>query len=126
MDKEQALHQFWSQFKVDGKSIPAYDQSTVPDDAPFPRITYEVITDNFGVQNVLTASIWDRSKSWQGVTDILHEVEEQLGRGGQTLHCKGGMVWIYRGMPFAQRMPDTDDSIRRIVINIEGEFITEV
>lgn len=120
IDKEQALHQFWSQF-----GIPAYDVGTVPDDAPFPRITYEVITGNLGEQNILNASIWDRSRSWQSVTEILHDLESSLGMGGQTLHCRGGMVWIYRGMPFAQRMTDPDDSIRRILINIEVEFITE-
>ena len=125
MDKEQTLHQFWSQFKLDKVSVPAYDSSTVPEDATYPRITYEVITDNIGVQNVLTASIWDRSRSWQSVTEILHDIEDTIGYGGQTLHCKGGMVWISRGVPFAQRMADTDDSIRRIVVNIEVEFITE-
>lgn len=121
MDKEQTLQAFWSQF-----GVPAYDQNTVPEDAPYPRITYEVITDNFNVANVLTASIWDRSTSWKSVTDIQHQIESRLGYGGQTLHCSGGMVWINRGAPFAQRMSDTDDSIRRIVINTEVEFITEV
>lgn len=121
MTKEQALQEFWSQF-----GTPAYDQATVPEDATYPRITYEVITDNFNVQNVLTASIWDRSTSWVGCSNVLHEIESKLGRGGQTLHCDGGAVWIYRGMPFAQRMTDTDDSIRRIVINVEVEFLTEV
>ena len=120
MDKEQAIHYFWNQFTN------AYDQGTVPEDAPYPRITYEVITDEFDVQNVLTASIWDKSSSWAGCTNILHQIESRLGRGGQTLHCDGGAVWIYRGMPFAQRMTDTDDSIRRIVVNIEVEYLTEV
>lgn len=120
MDKEQAIHSFWSQFAT------AYDENTVPEDAVYPRITYEVITDNFGVQNVLTASIWDRSTSWKSVTDILHRIESQLTYGGQTVHCDGGMVWVQRGVPFAQRMNDPDDSLRRIVLNIETEFITEV
>lgn len=120
MDKEQALHNFWSQFGT------AYEQSTVPDDATLPRITYEVITDNFGAQNVLSASIWDRSTSWKSVTDILHTIESTLGYGGQTIHYDEGMMWVKRGVPFAQRMTDTDDSIRRIVVNIEVEYISEV
>ena len=121
MDKEQTLQAFWSQF-----GVPAYDQGTVPDDAPLPRITYEVITDNIGSSNILSASIWDRSQSWKSVTDILHQIEDKVGRGGQTLHCNGGIVWVNRGVPFAQRMTDTDDTIRRILISIEVEFITEV
>ena len=120
MDKEQALHSFWSQFGT------AYDQNTVPDDAALPYITYEVITDGFGAQNILTASIWDRSTSWKGVTDILHNIERTLGLGGQTIPYEGGMLWVKKAAPFAQRMGDTDDSIRRIVINIEVEFLSEV
>lgn len=121
MDKESTLNYFWNQF-----GCKAYDSNTVPDDAPYPRITYEVITDNIGVQNVLTASIWDRSTSWKKVTDIQHAIEARIGLGGQSLHCSGGLVWICRGVPFAQRMSDPDDQIRHIVVNIEVEFITEV
>jgi len=129
MDKEQALHHFWSQF-----GVPAFDQNTVPDEkdfedmglSPYPRITYEVGVDNIEAQRILNASIWDRSSSWSGVTQICHRVEATLGLGGQTIPYEGGMLWVKRGMPFAQRMGDTDDSIRRIALNIEVEFISEV
>ena len=122
MDKEQALHNFFSGF-----SVPAYDENTVPDDAALPYITYQVMTDNFNVQNVLTASIWDRSSSWKSVTDILHSIENSLGYGGKMMGYTGGAVWLKRAQPFAQRMGDPEDeSIRRIVINIEVEFLSEV
>lgn len=121
MDKEQALHSFFSQF-----GVTAYDANTVPEDAALPYITYEVITDNFGAQNVIAASIWDRSTSWEGVINILHKVENTLGYGGQTINYTNGLLWVKRGMPFAQRMNDTDDSIRRIVINLEIEYLSEV
>lgn len=121
MDKEQALHSFWSRF-----GVPAYDMNTVPEDAPLPRITYEVIVDGFGVQNITTASIWDRSTSWKSVTDILHLIENELGLGGTSIPYTNGLLWVKRGMPFAQRMNDTDDSIRRIVVNTELEYLSEV
>lgn len=121
MDKEQALHTFWAQF-----GVPAYDRNTVPDNAPLPRITYEVITDNFGTQNVLTASIYDRSNSWKSVTDIQHLLEDKLGYGGQTIGYDNGLLWVKRGVPFAQRSNDPDDSIRVIRINIEVEYESEV
>lgn len=121
MDKEQALQSFFQSF-----GIPAYDENTVPDDAPLPRVTYQSITDNFNVQNVLGASIWDRNKSWKSVTDILHQIENELGYGGTTIRYNNGLLWLYRGVPFAQRMGDEDDSIRRIVLNIEVEYMSEV
>lgn len=119
MNKEQAIHSFWSQFGT------AYDQNTTPEDATFPRITYEVITDSFGGQPLVSASIWDRSTSWKGVTDIAHAIEETLGMGGQTIKYDGGLLWVKRGSPFAQRMSDPDDSIRRIYLNTEMEFLSE-
>lgn len=121
MNKEQALHYFWSQFDV-----PAYDQSTVPEDAAYPRITYECATDNIGAQLILTGSLWDRSTSWKSVTELQHTIEATLGLGGQTIGYDNGLLWVKRGEPFAQRMNDTDDSIRRIVLNIEVEYLSEV
>jgi hypothetical protein len=121
MDKEQALHSFFSMFNV-----PAYDVSIVPDDAPLPRITYEVATDNFDHKTAETFSIWDRSTSWKSVTDILHEIERAIGYGGVTIPYTQGLLWITRGVPFANRLVDEDDTIRRIVVNLELEFISEV
>lgn len=118
MQKEMALHTFWSSF-----GVPAYDESTVPEDAEIPRITYSVQTDSFNRPVSLTASIWDRSKSWQRVTGIKDLIGVAVGYGGTTVNYEGGMVWIKPRTPFAQRMSDPDDSIRRIVLNLEAEFI---
>lgn len=122
MDKEQALQTFYSGF-----GVPAYEENTVPDDAVLPYITYQVMTDGFNVQNVLTASIWDRSNSWKSVTDILHRIEGAVAKGGKTVPYDTGVLWVKPAQPFAQNMdvPD-DDSIRRKVINIEVEYNSEV
>lgn len=121
MDKEQALHQFWSQFGVE-----AFDRFTTPEEAAYPRITYECATDNIGAQLILTGSLWDRSTSWKTVTDLLHTIEAKLGLGGQTINFEGGLLWVKKATPFSQRVGDEDDSIRRIIVNIEVEFISEV
>lgn len=122
MDKTQALHSFFSSF-----GVKAYDNSTVPDKAELPRITYEVVVDGFGAQNIITASIWDRSTSWKSVTDILSRIEAELGDGaGSMVPYENGALWIKKASPFAQRMSDTDDSIRRYVLNFELEYLTEV
>lgn len=117
MDKTQALHSFWAGFGN------AYDQNTVPEDAPFPRITYEVATDSFGRDLMLSASIWDRNTSWSTVEALKEAISNEIGHGGVNIPYDDGMIWIRRGSPFAQRMGDTDDSIRRIVLNIEVEYI---
>jgi hypothetical protein len=120
MDKAQAINYFWNSF-----GLPAYDESTVPPNAAMPRITYSVVTDMLDNVVSMTASIWYRSNSWKEITLKAEEIEQRLGEhGGQVIDLKVGKLWINRGTPFIQRMSDTDDSIRRIYINIQAEFLT--
>lgn len=118
MNKIQALTSFWNSF-----GLTAYDENTVPDDAQLPYITFSVGEDDFNYPVSLTASIWYRSKRWDEITHKLDEISERIGRGGVTIPHDNGMIWITKGSPFAQRMQDEDDSIRRIFINVEVEFI---
>lgn len=122
MNNVQALHQFWSGF-----GWTAYDASTVPSkdfEPAMPRITYEVLTSEFDYPVQLTASLWDRSYSWASVSEKADEIYAALGRGGMLLPYDGGAVWITRASPFSQRMSDPDDAIRRIVINVNAEFVS--
>lgn len=118
MDREQALHQFWGGFDV-----PAYDSSTTPDNAPFPRITYDVTVNEFGIPTSLYGSIWDKNTSWGRIIGIAHKIDSRLSEGGCMVAYDGGVLWIKKGNPFQQRMGDPDDTIRRIIINIEVEYL---
>lgn len=118
MNKIQALNNFWNSF-----TIPAYDESSVPDTAKLPYITYSVSEDDFGYPVSSTASIWYRSKRWDEITLKLEEVSNAIGLGGVMIPYESGAMWLRKGSPFAQRVKDEDDSIRRIYMNIEIEFI---
>jgi hypothetical protein len=118
MDKEQAINSFWNSFDV-----PAYDMNTVPDDAPFPRITYEVTVNEFGNPTTVYASIWDKNTGWGRITGIAHKIDSALSEGGHTVSYDGGIIWLKKGTPFQQRMGDPDDTIRRILVNIEIEYL---
>lgn len=118
MDKVQALNSFWSQF-----GWPAYDSSTVPDSAKLPYITYDVSLDDFDHPVSQVVSLWDRSTSWMNVESMRKDIEAIIERGGAIQQYDNGVIWIKKGSPFAQRMSDPDDMIRRIVLNIEMEFI---
>ena len=56
MTKAAAIYQFWNGF-----GLTAYEENTVPHDAVFPYITYQLVTDSFDREIPLTASIWYRS-----------------------------------------------------------------
>ncbi len=123
MTKAAAIYNFWSSF-----GLVAYEENAVPtgDDAPnFPYITYQLVTDSFYNEVLMTASLWYRSTSWAQANAKSEEISEAIGLGGKIIKCDGGRIWLKRGTPFAQRMGDeTDSLIKRIYINITAEFFT--
>lgn len=119
MNKVQALTSFWNGF-----GLKAYDETSVPDTAVLPYITFEVGTSDFDRDVALTGSLWYRDTSWAAITAKEMEIANHIGRGGLIKAYDGGALWIRRGTPWAQRMSDaTDDSVRRVVLNVEIEFI---
>ena len=120
MDKSQAINRFWNSF-----GIKAYDENTVPEDAVYPRITYDVSVSGFDSGIPLSASLWYFSKSWENITKKADEIGSDIGEGGKTIKYDNGMLWIKRREPFYQRMSDPDENIRRILFSVEVEFLSE-
>ena len=119
MKKAQALNSFWNGF-----GWVAYDESTVPDNAKLPYITYAYGEDDFGHPISLTASLWYRGKRWDVISDKFEEISKAISRGGVMVSYDDGAILIHKGSPFAQRVKDEDDSIRRIFMNLEIEFLS--
>lgn len=120
MTKAAATYQFWNRF-----GLTAYEENTVPVDANFPYITYQLVTDSFDRDVAATASLWYRSESWTDINAKTEEISAAIGRGGTFIPCDGGAIWIKRGQPFAQNMGDeSDDLIKRKYLNITAEYIT--
>ena len=120
MTKAAAIYQFWSGF-----GLTAYEENTVPTDATFPYITYQLVTDSFDREIPLTVSIWYRSESWTEINAKTEEISQKISRGGKIISCDGGAIWLKRGQPFAQNMGDeSDDLIKRKDLNITAEFMT--
>lgn len=119
MNNAQALHAFWSSF--DWK---AYDENSVPDDAVLPYITYDVVLDDFGHEVAMSASLWDRSTSWENVSLKNIEIANRIGRGGVLVHYDQGGFWLRKANPWAQRVgEDAEGDIKRILLNISVEYI---
>jgi hypothetical protein len=123
MDKEQALHKFWSSF-----GLTAYDENTVPDDAltinKGKYLTYNVAAASLDEPTPLYANLWYKSSSWAEITAKANEIAGKISLVGSFTDYDGGTLWITRGRPFSQRMPDDDDTIRRIYVNVTAEFIS--
>ena len=120
MTKAAAIYKFWNSF-----GLTAYEENTVPTDAAFPYITYQLVTDSFASKIKLTASLWYRSESWTGINAKTEEISQKISRGGKIIACDGGAIWLKRGQPCAQNMRDeSDDLIKRKYLNITAEFMT--
>ena len=121
MTKAAALHSFYSSF-----GLTAYEENSVPDDAEFPYITYNITTDSFGnYSTAMTFSLWYRSTSWKAINAKCDEISAAIGLGGQLIECDGGKIWIKRGQPFANSTGDADDElIKRKIINVSADYLT--
>lgn len=122
MDKAQALHKFWSGF-----GLTAYDELTVPDDAALPYLTYETKTDNFENVISLSASVWYRSTSWADAEKKVQQIADYIVKQNPcTIRIDSGRIYITKGTPWGTRMVDaTDNGVRRILMSINVEFLTE-
>jgi len=118
---EQAYYDF-----ISGFGWAAYDENTVPEDAELPRITYNFAYAEFETPVSMSISVWDRSTAWTSVTEKAWQINRAIGLGGKILPYDDGYIWVKRDTPFSQRMSDPDDTIRRIYINVEVEYLTSI
>ena len=118
MTKEAALTNFFESF-----ASAAYEETNVPSDAEYPRITYSVSIGEPMVETALYASVWYYSEAWVNCNAKVEEIRRRLGAGGILIPCDNGAIWLKRGSPFALNMPDENDMIRRKYLNIVAQYI---
>lgn len=133
MNKQQAYNAFWRSF-----GVLAFEENTVPDDktiqalidaglakSKYPYITYQVLIDNLDNEVFPTASIYDKSTSWETADLLSNEIMRKI-TDMNTIELDEGRMFITTGTPFAQHMDEQEDSsIRRIVLNLGVEFFTQ-
>lgn len=122
MTKSAAIHAFFNGF------LPAYPSASVPTSGErmpaFPYLTYGLLTDSDFSVLTLTASLWYRTESWLEINAKTEEISTSIGRG-KVLECDDGGLIVRKGSPFAQSMGDeSDDMIKRKIINFEFTFVT--
>lgn len=133
MNKQQAYSAFWSGF-----GVLAFEENSVPTDdvieamiksglasSKYPYITYQVLLDDLDHPVFPTASIYDRSSSWERADVLANTISNRI-HNTDTIKLDNGRMFITKGSPFAQHMlEDGDMNIRRIILNLGIEFFTE-
>lgn len=122
MTKPAALHNFFSSF-----GLTAYTTASVPEDAVFPYLTYELATSAWEEGDVaLTVNLWYHTESEKVPNDKAQEISDRIGRAGCVVPCDGGYIRLLRGTPGCQSLRDeADDAIKRRYINITARYFTE-
>lgn len=119
MTQEAAIYQFLSSF-----GIPAYASSSVPDEAGYPYITYDLVLGEWGRTEVnMPVNVWYRGESEAEPNAKVREISEAIGHGGRQLQCDGGTLWLKKGSPWAQAVTveGEDEKVKRRYVNINIE-----
>ena len=122
MTPEAAIYGF-----LNGFSIPAYASASVPDQAQFPYITYDLVLGEWEQGEVnMPVNVWYRTESEAQPNAKVREIGECIGMGGVLLHCDGGVLWVKKGSPWAQAVTveGEDEKVKRRYVNINIEFLT--
>ena len=120
MTKAAAVHDFFSSF-----GLCAYEESSVPDDAKMPYITYGLVTASGGYECAVNADLWYCGNSWTEINAKTEEISAWLGAGGVMLLCDGGRIRMRRGKPFAVSVNDAkNDGVRHKSLNIFAMYLT--
>ena len=127
MTKEQALHAFWDSF-----GWPAVNEQSDIDEATAKelgmdvrRIEYEVRTGDYDQPVALMASLYHRSTSWTEINDKAKQIREFIG-SGYRIPIDGGYLWIAANNPFSSDATTADIGWRRIILNINANFLTNI
>lgn len=113
-----ALNTFWNGF-----DIPAFEVSTIPDNVEMPYITYEGAIDDFGYEIATNVNLYYRGKSWKAITEKLDSIESKISKGVYVNFSDNKAILIRKANPFAQRVTEDDEEVRRYIINLSYEFI---
>ena len=122
MTPEAAVYTFLSSF-----GIPAYAASSVPDQATFPYLTYDLVLGEWGQPEVnMPVNVWYRTDSEALPNAKVREISKAIGMGGVLLHCDGGALWLKKGSPWAQAVTveGEDEKVKRRYVNINIEYLT--
>ena len=106
----KGLNKFFSQFGT------AYIETSVPERAEFPYITYKCGSEDWNNKALISCSIYSKSSSYMELSEIAEKILDSA-RDGAIINVDGGYLCMYLGEPEFQIVPNTDYNIRQGYIN---------
>lgn len=101
-----------------GFGIPAYSETSVPNDVQLPYITYPIKEPEWRKPTSFYIVLWCRTK---GYADALTKADQILAAIGEgiSLEANGGWVVIRPDNPLVQEMKDDDNDTKALYINLQ-------
>lgn len=106
------LYDYFNEFGVNGFLEKA------PPNTPFPYLTYTLSYSENYADNLIQVRIWDKSSSVVKVVELADDIGDNIGDGRTIKGLEGGTLWLKKGEPFAQFVPEEDITIKSIYLNI--------
>ena len=111
----RAIYDLWSSIAVDGQTFPAYLQGTVPEDATFPFVTFDVAKARALSTMPLSATVWIKKTNGSGQNAFraafLDAAARAIPQRGVRLDFDGGFCILRRSSgDFLTLITDPEDS----------------
>ena len=113
-DTAKALYTFYSSF-----GLPAYTETTVPEDAVLPYITYSLPETEPLESATHYAQVWYYSTSNAEVIAKADQIKAAIGTGILLRCTGGGWVALRPSTPLIQLLVEEDKEVRRAYINLQ-------
>ena len=112
-----ALKSFLSQF-----GVPAYSETSVPDELELPYITYPIREPEWREQATFYSVIWCRTNGYEQALGLADSIMAAIHDGAR-LETENGYVILYPANPFCQEMTgetesQTDEDTKGLYINM--------
>lgn len=117
MTPEAALYQYLSSF-----GIPAYAETSVPDGAPMPYLTYALVVGGlYSGEQSITVNLWYRTDSEAVPNAKVREIAHALPA---TVSADDCLVWIKAGSPFSTASDGGEANIKRRRVLLDVEYLS--
>lgn len=109
----EALKSFFGGF-----GVPAYSETSVPDDIQLPYITYPMKEPEWNQPTTFYIVLWCRTK---GYVTALTKADQILAAIGDGVRIETGSGWVVirPSTPLMQEMKDADNDTKALYINLQ-------
>lgn len=119
MADQVATFQAWLSGALD---LPCFAEGDVPAGQALPYATHRMQVGSFGDQGSVEVDVWCEPGRAAQADGYCSRLRSTIGHGGEIVSCDGGALWLRRGTPFAQPVPDT--RAERRYVNVDIDYLT--